>query len=339
MPALCFHLGVRWQERIMSKFRFWLGMLIGAVATAAYYFLWRVPPAIEPAPRPAQSFAEAVARVRAIQATEGPGLNPLCRTQLLDHGQPTRRAVVLLHGYTNCPHQFHRLAAQLHAAGDTVLVPLQPLHGQANRQPVDLGQMTVEMLTVFAGEVIDIACGLGQEVVLLGFSFGGVLAGWAASRRPEIRRALLVSPSFGLSAVPARWRRLYAAILSRGRDKFQWWDPVLKEQKPGPAHAYLGYSTRGIGALLRIGLLVEQAARRSAPAARSICLVLNPHDQVVDNRVALALAGLWRRHGAAVEVYTFPAQEWLIHDLMDPLQPDEQVDKVYPVLHKLMADG
>ena len=44
-------------------------------------------------PNPAASYAEAVQRVTAIQAQETAGYNPLCRTQLLTHGQKTARAI------------------------------------------------------------------------------------------------------------------------------------------------------------------------------------------------------------------------------------------------------
>jgi carboxylesterase len=315
----------------------WLGASISFLGVAAYRLLWHVP-ALEPLPtsQPARSHAEARVRVRAMQAAEGSEINPLCRTQLLDHGSAARRVVVLLHGYTNCPHQFQQLAAQLHANGDTVFVPRLPLHGQLNRQPVDLGRLTPLIVARFVTEVIDIAVGLAPTVIVLGFSFGGVLAAWAAQGRPEIRQALLVSASFGLRAVPNSRRRLYAALLPRLPDEFRWWDAELKEEKLGPIHAYLGYSTRGIGTLLRLGLLVQQAAKKCPPGAQSICVVVNPSDQVVDNRAVLALAEQWRRHGAVVQLYTFPTELNLIHDLMDPMQPAQQVDKVYPILLGLL---
>jgi carboxylesterase len=56
----------------------------------------------------------------------------------------------------------------------------------------------------------------------------------------------------------------------------------------------------------------------------------------VDNRAVLALAEQWQKHGAVAPVYTFPAELNLIHDLMDPMQPAQQVDKVYPFLLGLL---
>ncbi len=276
-----------------------------------------------------------MARLRLLQTEDGPEINPLCRTQLLAHDEPTRRVVLLYHGYTSCPHQYHQLAAQLHGAGDTVLIPRLPLHGQLNQRPTNLGTLKAQQVVDFAQRTVDIACGLAPEVVVMGFSFGGLVAAWVAQHRPEVQRVVLVSPAFDFRAVPNR--RLYAALLPRLPDRFLWWDPVLKDQNPTPAHTYLGYPRRGAGLLLRMGLAVEQAARRTAPAVRAIRLVVNPSDELLDNQAALNLAALWRQHGAVVDIHYFAAEDKLGHELMDPLHRDQKVDRVYPLLQQVLA--
>lgn len=315
--------------------KLWIGASVGVMGAAAYGLLWRLPRVTAPPPQPAASPAEALARLQKLQAQDGPEINPLCRTQLLAQAAPARRVVMLYHGYTNCPHQYHQLAARLHAAGDVVLMPRLPLHGATNRVPRDLHRLTAQRVVDFVQATVDIAAGLAPELAVLGFSFGGVLAAWAAQHRPEVQRAVLVSPAFDLQPVPNR--RLYAALLPRLPDQFVWWDPALKEEAAGPSHAYLGFSRRGVGHLLRLGLAVEQAARRHAPAAGSICLIVNPSDELLDNRAALALAARWKRHRAKVEVRRFAAEDQLMHDLMDPLQPLQQVDKVYPLVEQALA--
>lgn len=315
--------------------KLWIGASVGVMGAAAYGLLWRLPRVTAPPPQPAASPAEALARLQKLQAQDGPEINPLCRTQLLAQPAPARRVVMLYHGYTNCPHQYHQLAARLHAAGDMVLMPRLPLHGATNRVPRDLHRLTAQRVVDFVQATVDIAAGLAPELAVLGFSFGGVLAAWAAQHRPEVQRAVLVSPAFDLQPVPNR--RLYAALLPRLPDQFVWWDPALKEEAAGPSHAYLGFSRRGVGHLLRLGLAVEQAARRRAPAAGSICLIVNPSDELLDNRAALALAARWKRHRAKVEVRRFAAEDQLMHDLMDPLQPLQQVDKVYPLVEQALA--
>jgi carboxylesterase len=186
-------------------------------------------------------------------------------------------------------------------------------------------------------EAVDIACGLGREVRVLGFSFGAVLAGWLAAMRPEVDQAVLVSPSFGLTALPRALRRGYAAMLPRLRDRMIWWDPALREEKPGPPHGYLWFSRRSIGELLRMGLLVEVEARHRPPAAREIWVVENPSDAVVDSHVSASLVARWRKQGACIHLHGFTAEDGLIHDLMDPMQPGQKVDIVYPVLRRILA--
>ena len=71
--------------------------------------------------------------------------------------------------------------------------------------------------------------------------------------------------------------------------------------------------------------------------AAAVTLVLNPSDQTVDNDIARALFTGWRLRGAPVTLYEFPADLGLIHDLIDPSQPEQQVETVYPALYDLTA--
>jgi carboxylesterase len=58
----------------------------------------------------------------------------------------------------------------------------------------------------------------------------------------------------------------------------------------------------------------------------------------VDSRVAAQIAQNWQQNGAdAVQHYQFEARHRLPHDLIDPNQPNQQVDLVYPVLVELIA--
>src|ERR1019366_2135927 len=54
---------------------------------------------------------------------DGPNVNPLCRTRLYTHGHRTERALLLLHGFTNCPQQFDALGKRFHDDGWNVLIP------------------------------------------------------------------------------------------------------------------------------------------------------------------------------------------------------------------------
>ena len=66
------------------------------LAGAAAYLFWPVSAnALVSHPNPAASYAEAVQRVTQIQAQETNGYNPLCKAQLLTHGQKAARVVIL----------------------------------------------------------------------------------------------------------------------------------------------------------------------------------------------------------------------------------------------------
>src|SRR5712692_611162 len=130
-------------------------------------------------------YADAVARITALQAQDSADINPLCRTQLLTYGRKVERVLVCLHGFTNCPQQFARLAQTFFDMGYNVLVPRLPQHGFANRLSHALGQLTADTLLTLTDEVIDVAHGLGAHVTLAGLSLGGTLALWAAQRRAD----------------------------------------------------------------------------------------------------------------------------------------------------------
>jgi hypothetical protein len=122
--------------------------------------------------------------------------------------------------------------------------------------------------------------------------------------------------------------------LAVGPDFFQWWDPVRKEAKLGPTHLYWGFSLRALAALLRVGAIVRHDALDNPPLARSILVITNPTDELVDGAVVAQLVAAWRRQGAVVHTHEFPPDWHLIHDLMDPTQPAQQVERVYPQLIK-----
>ena len=99
--------------------RRWLWALAGAAAGYGLYRLFYVPQlAAPPVARPAAGYDDAMARARRLQDRDGPDVNPLCRTKLYTHGAKTAQAFVLLHGFTNCPQQYVRMAEELHAERD-----------------------------------------------------------------------------------------------------------------------------------------------------------------------------------------------------------------------------
>lgn len=288
-------------------------------------------------PRPSSEYDESVQRVAALQAQEGEGYHPGCVTQLLTHGAKSPRAVVLVHGYTNCPQQFIPLGRQLYDLGDNVLIARMPRAGRADRMSAEHGGLTAAEMAAYADEVVDIATGLGERIVMAGLSGGGTITAWAAQHRPELDRAVLIAPAFGYAQVPAALTvGAMNAALRLLPNFFIWWDPALKENWGAP-HTYPRISSRAVMSVLRLAFATRARAAQHPPAAGSIVLVINANDDKVDNAAARRMVQAWRASGAPdVTVYEFPAELKLHHDLIDPSEPDAHPELVYPKLLELL---
>lgn len=115
----------------------------------------------------------------------------------MTHGQPVERVIVLVHGYTNCPQQFHELGQRFYYLGYNVLIAPLPYHGLADRLTDEQAELKAEELVAYADEVVDIAHGLGKRVIMAGISGGGVTTAWAAQNRSDLDLAVIISPAFG----------------------------------------------------------------------------------------------------------------------------------------------
>lgn len=311
--------------------------LLGVVALlAAALFLPLASLTIASHPRPAADYAEAAARIGAWQAAETADYNPVCRAQFLTHGQKTERVIVFVHGYTNCPAQFAELGAQFFDLGYNVLIAPMPHHGLADRLTDEQAQLTADELATYADEVVDVAQGLGQHVTVAGISCGGVVTAWAAQQRNDVDLAVVISPAFGFQAIqkPLTVPIMNYSLLAP--NSFTWWDAELKETAP-PPQAYPRYATHALAQTLRLGFAVQVGAFWSAPQAGSFLVITNANDGSVDNTFAYDVEHRWQDYGVDVRTYEFPAELRLGHDLIDPTQPDQRTDLVYPQLISLIT--
>jgi pimeloyl-ACP methyl ester carboxylesterase len=287
---------------------------------------------------PAQSYEEAMQRLQTLQATEGSDLNPVCLTRALTHGERTERVIVLFHGFSNCPNQYRDLSRQLYDAGYTVLMPRLPRHGMADRLSEDPAMLTAEEMVTLADESVDIAQGLGDEVILVGFSTGGVLAAWTAEQRNDIDAAAMIAPAFAFQAIPRAVTPQAARLFAILPNFWRWWDAEKKEALVGPQHAYPRFSSRAFAQVLRLGLVVQERAAQDLPPTARLLVVTNATDESVDNQATYEVIGHWQQQRANVQSYEFPAAMGLSHDFLDPDQPEQQIDVVYPVLLKLLSN-
>ncbi len=315
-----------------------LVVLLALLAVAAVLLLRPVGTRRFPShPHPATDYAEALRRVAAVEARDGAAIARDCRTLLLTHGARTARAVVLLHGLTNCPEQFRALGDRLYERGANVYIPRLPEHGLADRMTTALARLDARAMCEATDEAVDIGRGLGDSVIVVGLSIGGVMAAWAAQERADVTRAVPIAPLTGLARAPGAFTGPAMNLMLALPNQFIWWDEKEKADLRGPKHVYLRFSTRATAQTVSLGASVEAEARRAPPAARSIVMITVGGDVAVDNPAVARLVQVWRSHGARVTSYEFPAALHLNHDIVDPEQIGGNPALVYPVLLDLIA--
>ena len=287
-------------------------------------------------PRPADSYDEALRRIEAVRAGYKAALNPACLLQLMTHNQKVERAIVFAHGYTSCPRQFQALGEAFYASGYNVLIAPLPQHGLADRMTTDQTRLTATQLAAYADTVIDIARGLGEQVILAGISGGGMVTAWAAQHRGDLDLAVTISPGFGFAQIPTSLTDPAMKLFRWLPNFYKWWDPKLREAV-GPAYAYPRIATRALAQILYLSYAVRVAARREPPAARAILVVTNANDTSVNNVLTAQVVELWRARGARdLRTFEFDASLGLGHDLIDPSQPGQRTDIIYPKLIELI---
>jgi alpha-beta hydrolase superfamily lysophospholipase len=283
-------------------------------------------------PNPAASYAEALERLAVLQARDGAQVHARAHTLLFTHGAATRRVVVWFHGYTDSPNQFARLAQLCFERGWNVLVPRMPHHGLSDPLTPDTALLTAEMLARSADEALDIAAGLGQQVVVGGLSMGGVIAGWLAQQRREVALAVLLAPAFGAYVIPAPLTRLVGEVYARLPNTFQWWDPRVKEGIKQPEISYPRYAMRGVAAFIRLGYAMQDLAHHTPATAKRICVITTETDTAINQAMVEHVVKLWQAQGVPVQTHRFPAALGLDHNFVDPGHPRQRVDIPYPVI-------
>ncbi|HEY8900552.1 MAG TPA: hypothetical protein VIM61_09075 [Chthoniobacterales bacterium] len=282
-----------------------------------------------PAGKPFPDYAAARARVAERLANPPPEVREECRSLVLDHGQRTRDAYVLLHGLTNCPAQFRKLADQLYARGANVLMLRLPHHGLRDRLTTDSALLTAQDLVDSAGEAVDLAQGYGERVIVIGLSVSGVSAAWIAQTRSDVSLVVAIAPFFAPIGLPDWGISPLANFLRRVPNGFIWWDPRVKADLPGSPYSYPRFATHSIGEVMALGLDVFALARKSPPAAPHILLVTSPADTAISLPRVRELGALWKNRAESRE---FPADWQVPHDSVDPAQPGARIDLVYPQL-------
>lgn len=275
-------------------------------------------------------FARASAAFDAWRAAEPAEVGENGRSLLLDHGRRTPRVVLLLHGLTAAPRQFLAFGALLHRAGDTVVIPRLPFHGHGDRMTETLAQLRTTHLRAFAMGAAALAAGFGDEVIVVGFSVGGLLATWIA-QHVAVDRVIAVAPFFGFAVLPRPLATPIARVARRLPNAFIYWHPFERERH-GPNHGYPRYSTHAVAEAYALGRELLAEAKLRGPLARQVMFVRNGSETTVRNRTVRMLAARLRRSAPGriheYRIDGFPPS----HDVIEPLGSPRLAGRVYPLL-------
>lgn len=277
-------------------------------------------------------------RIAALCERDTPMVAEPNRTLLLSQGSPTPTAVVLLHGYTNAPVQMREVARAYFDAGSNVLVPRVPFHGYTDPYTRELTNVTPKVLEEFSNQVVDAASGLGDDLLVVGLSLGGLLAGYMAKMRDEVSLATLVSPFIQPNAVPEWVNAPFDAVMGALPDIYSWWNPKLQEKEVAGTYATPKFSMKAVAAQIAFRRRLDSTPAGRTTKLERVVLVVNHADIAVRNDVARSfveneLAPLAK----AVDIVEIEKSLGFTHDVFEPNgdnreRMDAVRDRLWPIL-------
>jgi len=272
---------------------------------------------------------------RYLQRDEKERIAPYGRSIVLEHGRRTPWAAVLLHGLSASPKQFEAIATALFDRGYNVFTPRLPRHGYRDRSSVSLAEMRAEHLRAAADDAVALGRELGEKVLVVGFSLGGLLTAHLVQTQ-SIDRAVAIAPFLGFALLPNRWRRIFMRLALRAPNYFGWWDPVRRE-KIYPQHGYPRWSSHALAHAMTIANELFIRARKEPPQSKRVTLVTNAREAAVNNRAIELLAKVWASHsGVSVEVRRLTSVPYS-HDIIETLRPDGIARRVLPELLEIIV--
>lgn len=276
---------------------------------------------------------ETIARIVADERAD-PLINPLGVTAVLDHGRATARAIVLFHGFTNCPYQYRILGKMFFDRGYNVYIPRVLRGGYRDRMTTAMAALSLAEVKQSSLSAVAVAEGLGESVDVFGLSVGAVMAAWVAQSR-KVATLMALAPFFALPFVPGPLGPLTTQALLLLPNWFMWWDPRLRENN-GPPYSYPRFPTHALAVCLQLGQSVYDMARQVPPLAERCILIVNPGDPAVSNAASFAVWNRWEGRAPLLEEITLNGVAKQ-HDIIDPTNYPAAVTLVYPRLVELIG--
>jgi pimeloyl-ACP methyl ester carboxylesterase len=312
-----------------------LGAAVQAFAIAA---CGGITPQVVPVPADhadTMSYTDALLRIGVRQHLDDSVAVANGRTILMTHGDRAPRVYVLLHGFTDAPTQFATVGAHLFADGANVYIPRLPHHAERVSPLRAIGRVTSDELARFADSTTQIARGLGDTIVVVGLSAGGVLAGWITEHHPEVHRTVLIAPAIAPGRLPNGEGETIVILASKLPEVVRMGAPIdtaRPENIPG-------ITTRGLAELLRLGQRVRDQAGIAPPSVHDVVFLLNEADRTVSEEAALELAQRWTDRGATAKAYRFGIGAKLPHNVMELSTHGGNTELVYPIVEALARQG
>ncbi len=282
-------------------------------------------------------YSKAVSKIQEVKNQDDSKISNECKSDFLDAGKKTEKVIILFHGFTNCPAQFSILKQDIAALGYNVYIPRLPKHGYKDVMTEDFKNLEGARLTAKVSESIDIATGLGDQIIILGISGSAVLTNWALYNEPEVDEAISISPLI----VPVYFQpwnvRPFTKFIQTIPNIFIWWDSEAKNQRTeGPMYAYPRFSTRAMGEFLEIGIDLDKDLVRNKNqkkvdlSGKKLYLVTTSGDTAINNEAVYDHALYWRdQEGLTVKEFEFESSLGLSHDTIDPNNPQANPEVTY----------
>ena len=248
------------------------------------------------------------------------------------------KAIILLHGFTNCPQQFETLGKQLYDLGYNVYIPLYPYHGLSNRTNTELRNLSSEKIIEFTDEVTNTAYGLGDTISVMGLSAGGLMAGWIGQNKDNIKQVMIIAPNFQYIDVPMNYSMPATRLLCLMPFYYKWWDDTLKETIPGPKHAYPGFPLNSMGEYFYFASILQEETNKIHPKTNRFIMVNNADDKAVHREQIRYYVNNLKKWNVNLTEYEFPSGTIPNHDIIDPAQPNQPIEYIYPELIKLLGE-
>jgi pimeloyl-ACP methyl ester carboxylesterase len=295
------------------------------------------PSSVQVKPNPSSGYEESMARIAKINEAEKDTIMPECLSYANTVGRKTANVIVVYHGYTNCPIQYKPLSDQLVAQGYNVVVLRAPNHGEKDRNNNTLSTTTTSEVAKYANDSVDIARGLGDNVSVTGLSVGGAVTTWVAQYRDDVKEYFPMAPFYAPKMVPGPLTNGMIRIMNVLPPIHIWWDSKTKENNvTGSPYAYPGFDTHSLAAFLSFGDYWTQLLNRDGGKNIVPTLVINENDGAINNVFAQRKnkSGALKNDNNYV-VYDFAKKYGLDHDIIDPYNPKQNMELVYPILINL----